>query len=100
MNLKSWIKLLIIAALIGWYLYYLYHNPKGILFQRERAAENAQQASLIAALEADIEQLQTKKIKVQSDAFEQEKLMREDLQMSCTNEYVYLLPQQNQLKVT
>lgn len=92
MNLKSWIKLLIIAALIGWYIYYLYNNPKGIKFQRARAAENAQEQSLIAELEADIDKLQTKKVGIISDPFEQEKIIREDLQMSCTNEYVYLLP--------
>ena len=94
MNFKSWIKLLIVVALIGWYIYYLYNNPKGIKFQRARATENAQEQSLIAALEADISKLQTKKIALQSDPFEQEKIIREDLQMSCTNEYVYLLPSQ------
>ncbi len=92
MNFKSWIKLLIIATLIGWYIYYLYNNPKGIKFQRARAVENAHEQSLIAALEADIDKLQTKKVGVISDPYEQEKIIREDLQMSYTNEYVYLLP--------
>jgi cell division protein FtsB len=93
MDTKTIIKLCILTGLGGWYTHYLYENPKGIKHQRILEAKNAQEQAAITALEEKISTLKTKTIAMQSNRFEREKIIREDLQMSCTNEYVYLLPQ-------
>ena len=94
MNLKSWIKIGLLAGLGGWYIYHLYTNPKGLLHQRGLAKENAIEQARVNSLVAEVANLQTKTIALQSNRFEREKIIREDLQMSCTNEYVYLLPKE------
>jgi len=55
-------------------------------------AENTIDKQTIHSLIAEIDTLKQKTTALQSDSFEREKIIREDLQMSCTNEYVYLLP--------
>jgi cell division protein FtsB len=94
MNLKSWIKIGLLAGLGGWYIHHLYTNPKGLLHQRSLAKENAAEQARVNSLVAEVANLQTKIIALQSNRFEREKIIREDLQMSCTNEYVYLLPKE------
>ena len=92
MNLKSATKLCLLSACVGWYLHYFYYNPKGILHQHKLVAENAIIKESINALTNEIVLLKSKTRALQSNRFEQEKIMRQDLQMSYTNEYVYLLP--------
>lgn len=92
MNKKSVIKLCILIGVAGGYGYHFYTNPKGVYHQRELIAENAKIVADITAVEAEIDTIKTKTIGLESNRFEQEKIMREDLQLSCTNEYVYLLP--------
>ncbi|MBM3886541.1 hypothetical protein FJ364_01310 [Candidatus Dependentiae bacterium] len=91
-NIKDWIKLSLLAGACIWYIHYLYTNPKGIFQQRQMIAENTIDKQTIHSLIAEIDTLKQKTTALQSDSFEREKIIREDLQMSCTNEYVYLLP--------
>ena len=92
MDKKSIIKLCILASVVGGYGYHFYTNPKGVCYQQAFAQENAKIVVDIESLEAEIDVIKTKTIGLESNRFEQEKIMREDLQLSCTNEYVYLLP--------
>lgn len=94
MNLKFWIKTGILAGLVCWYIHHLYTNPKGVLYQKSLAKENATEQARVNSLVAEVAKLQTKTIALQSNRFEREKIIRQDLQMSCTNEYVYLLPKE------
>lgn len=96
MDKKSVIKLCIIASVAGGYCYHFYTNPKGIYHQRELAEENSKIVADISAIESEIDIIKTKTINLESNRYEQEKIMREDLQLSCTNEYVYLLPKQKE----
>ncbi len=94
MNTKNIIKLCLLVGVGGWYTYHFYTNPKGLTHQRTLARENAATQKAINAIEAEIATLKEKTIGLQANRFEQEKIIRQDLQMSCTNEYVYLLPAQ------
>ena len=98
MDFKSWTKLGLLAGLGGWYVHHLYTNPKGIIYQQSLAAENAAEQNIINTLSRQVANLQSKTIALQSSSFEREKIIREDLQMSCTNEYVYLLPKEKSAK--
>ena len=97
MDKKSVIKLCILVSVAGGCGYHFYTNPKGVYHQRVLAAENAKIIDDIAAAESEIDLIKTKTIGLESNRFEQEKIMREDLQLSCTNEYVYLLPKKKSL---
>lgn len=91
MDKKSVIKLCIIVGVVGSYCYHFYNNPKGVFHQRELALENKKILAEISTIENEIDIIKTKTIDLESNRYEQEKIMREDLQLSCTNEYVYLL---------
>ena len=93
MNMLSWSKLCVLAGLCGWFGNYVYKNPKGIRQQRLLAIENAHEQVAITQLSTEIVDLKTKIFALNGDRFAQEQIIRQDLQMSCTNEYVYLLPQ-------
>lgn len=95
MNLKSWMKIMVLATATGGYIHHFYTNPKGVFRQRKLAQENEIEKNKIAALENKVSQLQQKTIALHSDWLEQEKIIRQDLQMSYTNEYVYLLRGKN-----
>lgn len=97
MDNKSAVKIFIFLGICGWYIHYLHTNPKGIRHQKNLEKQNAYQISVNTSLENKINQLKTKTLALESDQFEQEKIIREDLQMSCTNEYVYLLPEDKPL---
>lgn len=89
---KNFIRVLLVASLTTYSGYYFYTNPKGIMHQKKLAAENTKLKQKITLLEQEISTLQTNRVMLESDPFEKEKVMREDLHMSYTNEYVYLLP--------
>jgi cell division protein FtsB len=95
MNMLSWSKLIVLAGLCGWFGNYVYKNPKGIYQQRLMAAENAKEQAAITHLTTEITDLKTRIFALNGDRFAQEQVIRQDLQMSCTNEYVYLLPQKS-----
>lgn len=92
MKLKSWMKIMVLAIATGGYIHHFYTNPKGVFRQRKLAQENESEKNKIAALENEINRFQEKTIALQSDWLEQEKIIRQDLQLSYTNEYIYLLP--------
>ncbi len=93
-KIAEYIKMGFLFSLCGLFAHHFYFNPKGVRAQRKLKAENQREKVKIAHLQEEVTALRNSITGLSSNDFEQEKIMREDLQMSCTNEYVYLLRNQ------
>ncbi len=92
MKIRFILHSIILSALCGSFFYHLYYTKNGLKAHRELCTEveatKEQQSKLqhqIASLEAELHEWQT-------DTFVKEKVAREDLLYSYTNEHVYLIP--------
>lgn len=91
MYTKHIVRGIILCGLLGSFGYYLTFSKKGILAYFERKQEVLIEKKVVEKLKAEIAKLQHDTHKWETDSYAREKLAREDLQMSYTNEYVYLL---------
>lgn len=70
---------------------YFWHSPAGVKQQQALRCENARVQEEVALLEHENSELASAIETLTQDPVAQERIMREDLQMVHTNEYVYLL---------
>ena len=80
--------LLMLGAGMG---HYLIFNPNGLQAQKRLKATIAQEQSQVDGLKQKIATLEQELTTWRKDCFYQEKLAREDLHMSYTNEMVYFI---------
>lgn len=92
MKIKTMLQGVVLFACIGPSVYYLVTGPKGFqkyrMLKREVLVEN----NNIAQLTETINQMQTNIDTWNNTPFEREKIARQDLSMSFTNELVFLTP--------
>ena len=91
MRMKQFIRGTILFSLLGSFGYYLTFSKKGVLAYLERRQEILIEQKIVEKLKAEVAKLELSTEKWNSDPYVREKLAREDLHMSYTNEYVYLL---------
>ena len=89
MQFKTILRSLIVISLIGSFCYYLTYNKKGIRAYFNHKQEIAKEQDYVKKLNTQIVTLQHACDVWDTDPFEREKLARQELQMSYTNEYVY-----------
>lgn len=82
---------LLISALMCGGAYYFWQCPTGLHVQKTLQAENDTGRARIAAIQTEIATLDKTIMMLKDDPVATERVLREDLQMSYTNEYVYLL---------
>lgn len=95
MKAKTLIKIVILSMMIVVAGYYLIINEHGILTHRNLKKEVQIEKQVVTKLEQEIITLEQRLQVAQNDPFEKERLAREDLLMSYTNEFVYLIPHHN-----
>ncbi|MFH0898245.1 MAG: septum formation initiator family protein [bacterium] len=95
MNFKTFLQITIIIGFCTTFGYHVIWNEHGLLNFYELKREVTKQQTIVTQLQQDIKHLQTQIQTFQADDFEKEKIAREDLQMGCTNELVYILPKSN-----
>ena len=91
MELKTTIKTSVLVLFVGLALHGAFFGEKGILRHRELVQEIVTEQLAITEISQENATLNQQIAATQGDSFPREKIAREDLQMSCTNEYVYLL---------
>ena len=91
MTIKILLQTTLLGTCIGWAGYGAFFSPTGIIKHRHIMAEIATEKTACDALSDTIKSLKQTIATIKKNSFELEKLAREDLHMSCTNEYVYLL---------
>ena len=99
MKLKTALKSGLLGLLMGLALYGAFFGKKGIFHHHKLIQEIATEKEAIALILQENARLNTLITEVGQGTFPHEKIAREDLQMSCTNEYIYLLKEQDPRKI-
>ena len=82
----------VLLILSSWYAcYVIFCGQTGLTQQKIIQQEIATESSRVQDIQEKIAAIKNKIALAQEDHFMLEKIAREDLHMSCTNEYVYLL---------
>ena len=91
---KTFLQLLIILGIVGTFGYHGMWGRRGLIRFYALKKDVDAQKKVVAKLEQHVQTLQQKVDSWQDNDFEREKVVREDLQMGFTNEYVYVLPKE------
>jgi len=89
---KQLLQALILTCLSSSFIYYLRYTDNGIEAYFALKKENNEEEKKVQELQATIKKLEGTIQQWKNDDFIKEKMAREDLQMSFTNEYTYILP--------
>lgn len=92
MNIRFVLRTIIICALCTSFFWHLYYGKNGIKAYNQLCSEVHAASYKKEALEQTIVGLEAEITTWQTDSFVKEKVAREDLLYSYTNEYVYILP--------
>jgi cell division protein FtsB len=92
MQKKSVVRTIIFSGLSLTLGFYIIFGKRGVKEYLRLKQEIEQEKKMIALVEQEIHHLENKIDRWSDDQFEHEKIAREDLQMGCTNELVYLTP--------
>lgn len=95
MKIKTLIQHIIFLLLLCGAALYFVFGKKGIRSYVSLKQEFDQEKERVVNLEQEIEQINQTIKKWQKDSFEKERIARQDLSMSFTNELVYLTPAKN-----
>lgn len=92
MRAKTILQGLVLLATLVAVGHYLITNEHGIQTYLGLKKETLLEKQIVAKLEHEINELEQTLVAWETNPLEKEKLAREDLLMSYTNEFVYLLP--------
>ena len=91
MNIKFFIQIFLLILIVFLCGQYLIFDKTGIKKSSKLKKECCREQEQVFQLKNEIKELKHTICGLQTKIFEKEKIIREDLQLSCTNEYIYVL---------